>query len=334
MTDDLLKRGIAAIKEGHKAEARKLLAQVVEQDERNEMAWLWMSGVVDTDAERRVCLENVLAINPDNEVAKRGLERLGIAQKVSPFAPARSPAPDAATEDGQRPIQSLAQASEPGKPDAPRESREEKDEATSPPQQETEQRAGPSFALWAGLLTVACIAAVGIWWAVTNGWLSPEPTPTLMPTAMPTVNVRQTPTRTSLPTWTPRATDVPPTLLPTWTPRPSKTPLLTWTPSLTPTATPTGTIPTPRATPAITLPPTWTPHPTSTPMPGITRPPTWTPQPTNTSVPTTTLPPTWTPASIITLPPTWTPAYPTSTPVVTQTPTLTGTLVITATPGG
>jgi len=53
-TDDLLKQGIAALKAGHKAEARSLLAKVVEQDERNEAAWLWLSGAVETDERYRV----------------------------------------------------------------------------------------------------------------------------------------------------------------------------------------------------------------------------------------------------------------------------------------
>jgi hypothetical protein len=74
--DKLLKQGIAALKAGRKEEARDLLTQVVEQDERNEMAWLWLSGAVETEEERRICLENVLAINPNNGVAQRGLDRL------------------------------------------------------------------------------------------------------------------------------------------------------------------------------------------------------------------------------------------------------------------
>ena len=75
-TDDLLQEGIAALKAGHKTVARNLLTQVVQQDDRNEMAWLWLSGAVDTDEDRRACLENVLAINPNNGIARRGLEQL------------------------------------------------------------------------------------------------------------------------------------------------------------------------------------------------------------------------------------------------------------------
>jgi len=75
-TDDLLKQGIAALKAGRKKEAHRLLTQVVEQDERNEMAWLWLSGAADTDENRRTCLENVLAINPNNGIAQRGMMAL------------------------------------------------------------------------------------------------------------------------------------------------------------------------------------------------------------------------------------------------------------------
>ena len=59
MTDDLMKQGIAALKAGRKVEARTLLVQVLRQDRRNETAWLWLSGAVDTDAERYACLEEV-----------------------------------------------------------------------------------------------------------------------------------------------------------------------------------------------------------------------------------------------------------------------------------
>ena len=67
--DELLWRGIAAAKAGRKEHARQILMSVVELDERNELAWLWLSGAVDSLENRRVCIENVLAINPDNASA-------------------------------------------------------------------------------------------------------------------------------------------------------------------------------------------------------------------------------------------------------------------------
>jgi hypothetical protein len=73
---DLLKQGIAALNVGQKEKAYSLLMQVLERDKRNEMAWLWLSGAVDTDEDRRICLENVLAINPNNGIAQQGLEAL------------------------------------------------------------------------------------------------------------------------------------------------------------------------------------------------------------------------------------------------------------------
>ena len=73
---DLLKQGIAALRAGRKAEARQKLMQVVELDEENEQAWLWLSGVVESNADRRVCLENVLTINPTNAAAQKGLHLL------------------------------------------------------------------------------------------------------------------------------------------------------------------------------------------------------------------------------------------------------------------
>ncbi len=73
----LLQQAIAFAKAGRREEARNLLLQVTEQDEMNETAWLWLSGVVDSDDDKAIALENVLAINPNNEWAKRGLQSLG-----------------------------------------------------------------------------------------------------------------------------------------------------------------------------------------------------------------------------------------------------------------
>ncbi|MFZ0546584.1 MAG: hypothetical protein WAM60_14150 [Candidatus Promineifilaceae bacterium] len=72
----LLIEGIQAAQQGEKDRARTLLLRVIEQDEKNERAWLWLSGVVESDEDRRICLENVLAINPDNLPAQQGLAQL------------------------------------------------------------------------------------------------------------------------------------------------------------------------------------------------------------------------------------------------------------------
>jgi hypothetical protein len=71
-----LKQAVSAANAGRKEEARRLLEAVLDADDHNEQAWLWMGGVVDRDEERIICLENVLTINPNNEPARKGLAAL------------------------------------------------------------------------------------------------------------------------------------------------------------------------------------------------------------------------------------------------------------------
>jgi hypothetical protein len=77
-SDETLNQAIVALKAGRKAESRQLLAQILQRDSSNETAWLWLSGAAETKTERLACLERVLAINPDNEIAQRGLAHLRI----------------------------------------------------------------------------------------------------------------------------------------------------------------------------------------------------------------------------------------------------------------
>jgi hypothetical protein len=97
-TMPMLNRAIAAAKAGRNVEARQLLEAVLDTDERNERAWLWLSGVVDTNEERTICLENVLSINPDNQAARRGLAMLRAAASAPPIRPLPAPGPAGAAE--------------------------------------------------------------------------------------------------------------------------------------------------------------------------------------------------------------------------------------------
>ena len=72
----LLQRGITAARSGRSVEARQILEQVVKADPDNEMAWLWLSGLVTTREQKRTCLERVLRANPENVYARAGLARL------------------------------------------------------------------------------------------------------------------------------------------------------------------------------------------------------------------------------------------------------------------
>jgi hypothetical protein len=86
-----LRQGIAAAQAGDAERASELLMRVVDVDEYNEQAWLWLSSIVGSDADREICLENVLAINPDNKLAKSGLVHIR-TKKAQPPAP-REPEP-------------------------------------------------------------------------------------------------------------------------------------------------------------------------------------------------------------------------------------------------
>jgi len=74
--DALVRDAIKAFRGGNKAQARTLLEQATEIDSMNEQAWMWMSAVVESVDDQRVCLENVVYINPHNEKARQGLKML------------------------------------------------------------------------------------------------------------------------------------------------------------------------------------------------------------------------------------------------------------------
>lgn len=93
VAENALQQAIAALKAGRRKQARAILAHLLRQDPHNEEAWLWLSGAVEQDSERLLCLRQVLAINPNNERARRGVELL-LSKGVTlpPLAPAAPPA--------------------------------------------------------------------------------------------------------------------------------------------------------------------------------------------------------------------------------------------------
>src|SRR5258706_8910022 len=79
-----LQTGIAALKRGEKDTAREILLRVVEADESNETAWLWLSAALDSPEDQIAALENVLALNPDNASAQKGLSQLRLLRPPPP----------------------------------------------------------------------------------------------------------------------------------------------------------------------------------------------------------------------------------------------------------
>ena len=74
--EQLLKLAVNSAKQGNKDGARVMLRQILDEDKRNETALLWMAKVARTPDERQVYLESVLDVNPDNELARKALDKL------------------------------------------------------------------------------------------------------------------------------------------------------------------------------------------------------------------------------------------------------------------
>ena len=81
-SDRLYKQGVEALRAGDKAAARAKLLQAVQADRTHEQAWLWLSAAVETDEEKITCLQNALTLNPGNDAARRGLEKLGAGDMI------------------------------------------------------------------------------------------------------------------------------------------------------------------------------------------------------------------------------------------------------------
>jgi tetratricopeptide (TPR) repeat protein len=100
-----LREGIAAAKAGQRERARELLMRVVEEDEENLAAWLWLSGVVDSLDDKEVCLENALELDPANEAARKGLAMVRQKKATQPPSspqPAPSPQPPLSQREAAR----------------------------------------------------------------------------------------------------------------------------------------------------------------------------------------------------------------------------------------
>ena len=74
--EGLLQKGIEAARADDLERAREYFIRVIELDQYNEKAWLWLSSVAEREVDKLVCLENVLAINPDNTYASAQLQHL------------------------------------------------------------------------------------------------------------------------------------------------------------------------------------------------------------------------------------------------------------------
>lgn len=231
--NQLLKQAIELAQAGQRDEARHLLEQIIAQDPRQSLAWLWLATVATNDEERISALLRVLELDPDNQTARAALDKLGV---IVPPAGART---EAGTSD-DRDLDVLPAWLQP-KP-APASTPLPKREAFLS-QRELMIVAG------VGVAAIILILSLFIGSEVIDS-LSNTPTPTLtntpspIPTWTPSITPTPRPTNTLPPVLTlpPELTETPtPTITLTRTPRPTWTPLPTRTPYVRPTREPDET---------------------------------------------------------------------------------------------
>lgn len=78
--NEILSLGMDAARDGNREEARNLFTLLTRQDPDNIQAWLWLAGVSDDPRQRRAALERALEIDPQNDMALRGLRALNGVQ--------------------------------------------------------------------------------------------------------------------------------------------------------------------------------------------------------------------------------------------------------------
>jgi hypothetical protein len=86
-SDQILQLGIEEARNGNREAARNLFELLTRQEPDNAQAWLWLAGVADGTDQRREALQRVMALEPDNEMARKGLQAMG-----APLSPASAPA--------------------------------------------------------------------------------------------------------------------------------------------------------------------------------------------------------------------------------------------------
>ena len=66
-----------ALEQGDRFQARDQLASLLKEDQDNIEYWLLMSTVVESNKERIYCLNKVLELDPEDELARKELTKLG-----------------------------------------------------------------------------------------------------------------------------------------------------------------------------------------------------------------------------------------------------------------
>jgi PST family polysaccharide transporter len=93
---EAIERGIVAARDHNQATAYYYFYAATQADPDNEQAWLWRASTALRPRDALFCLAAVLAINPDNPVARHGIEQISAAiaaERDAPTPPAQPSLP-------------------------------------------------------------------------------------------------------------------------------------------------------------------------------------------------------------------------------------------------
>ena len=97
-TDLSLERAIQALRAGDRETGRALLHELTQAEPLRPEGWLWLAAAQDDPIQKRVCLQQVLALDPGNQQAAAGLRALEqqtgsrATQSTAAIAPSAEPA--------------------------------------------------------------------------------------------------------------------------------------------------------------------------------------------------------------------------------------------------
>lgn len=83
--------GKSAFEAGNRQQAHELWRKAATLDPYQEKVWIALLRVLETPDDRKVCLENILAINPTNAKYQRQLKQMQKAEKRAEDSPQLAP---------------------------------------------------------------------------------------------------------------------------------------------------------------------------------------------------------------------------------------------------
>lgn len=171
--DEILKAGIAALKSGNRKQASAIFSKFVQDFPRSERGWYLLGMSVSTIEQQRYCFQRVLAINSNNQDAKKQIALLS-TPKADPPPPAWATQPPPVRIEPQpvsKPIPASQQPVQPiSQPVSPFVYEEVEAADESPPRQKTAEKKPPAkkkksdqtlvYGIAASLVIV-CVFALG-----------------------------------------------------------------------------------------------------------------------------------------------------------------------------